>query len=156
MQIKLIAIGTKMPSWVEIGFQEYAKRITGKCSLTLHEIPAQKRDKHSDLGRIMQRESEALLNAIGKNDHVIALDVTGKSYSTEQLSTRLETLMQQGQHVSILIGGPEGFAPECLSRSNEQWSLSALTFPHPLVRIVITEQLYRALSIINQHPYHKS
>ena len=155
MQIKLIAVGSKMPSWVTTGFQEYAKRIQGQCTLTLHEIPAQKRDKNSDLARLLQREGEAMLSAIKKNDHVIALHVTGNSYHTQTLSTKLEALMQQGQHISLLIGGPEGLAPACLARSNEQWSLSPLTFPHPLVRIIIAEQLYRALSIINQHPYHK-
>ncbi|MAZ77982.1 MAG: 23S rRNA (pseudouridine(1915)-N(3))-methyltransferase RlmH [Legionellaceae bacterium] len=155
MQIKLIAVGTKMPSWVVTGFQEYAKRIQGPCTLTLHEIPAQKRDKNTDLARLLQREGDMMLSAIHSNDYVIALDVTGKSYSTEKLSTKLETLMQQGQHISLLIGGPEGLAEQCLARSDERWSLSALTFPHPLVRIIIAEQLYRALSIIKQHPYHK-
>jgi 23S rRNA (pseudouridine1915-N3)-methyltransferase len=155
MQIKLIAIGNKMPSWVTTGFQEYAKRIQGQCTLNLHEIPAQKRDKNSDIARLLEREGESMLSAIGKNDHAIALHVTGKMYSTEALSSKLETLLQQGQHVSLLVGGPEGLAPACLARSDEQWSLSRLTFPHPMVRIILAEQVYRALSIIKQHPYHK-
>ena len=147
MQIKLIAVGTKMPNWVQTGYAEYAKRIQGQFTLSLHEIPAQTQHK--------KRESEAMLKALGKNDRVIALHVTGKSFTTEALTTHLRTLLQQGQDISLLIGGPEGLSDDCLARSNEQWSLSGFTLPHPLVRVVIAEQLYRAQSIINGHPYHK-
>ncbi len=155
MRIKLIAIGTRMPKWVEQGYQDYAKRLNQEIQLELVEVSAGKRGKNADLERIKQKEGDATLSAIAASDWVIALDVKGKRLSTEKMAERLESLMGAGQHVSLLVGGPEGLANACLSRANEKWSLSDLTLPHPLVRIVIAEQLYRAWSIIKGHPYHR-
>ncbi|MDX1693156.1 MAG: 23S rRNA (pseudouridine(1915)-N(3))-methyltransferase RlmH [Ketobacteraceae bacterium] len=155
MRIRLIAVGTKMPGWVTSGFDEYSKRLTQDIQLELVEIPAGKRGKNADVNRILQKEGELILNSLQPQEHTIALDVKGKRFTTEKLSERLNELMHQGQPLALLVGGPEGLAPECRQRASEKWSLSDLTLPHPLVRIVIAEQLYRAWSLLKGHPYHR-
>lgn len=155
MRIRLIAVGQKMPEWVTAGFAEYAKRLPSDCSLDLIEIPLTKRGKNVDVARAMKREGELMLAAIGANDTVITLEVTGSCWSTEQLATRLSGWRDQGQSVSLLVGGPEGLDAACLARADLRWSLSALTLPHPVVRILIAEQLYRAWTILQNHPYHR-
>lgn len=155
MNIHLIAIGEKMPHWIEAGFEEYAKRLQQDLVLSLHEIPAGRRGKNADLTRIMHKEGEEMLARIPEHSHCIALDVKGKAWSTEQLAQNLQQWQQQDGSVSLLIGGPEGLAPSCLQRARQLWSLSPLTFPHPLVRVILAEQLYRAWSIIHNHPYHR-
>ena len=155
MRIRLIAIGQRMPKWVEDGVGEYIKRLPGEMRLELVAIAAAKRTKNSDLERLMRQEGDKMLAAIPAGAHVIALDVAGRMLSTEQWSKRLDDWMQQGRDVAMFIGGPEGMAAECLQRADETWSLSALTLPHPLVRVVVAEQLYRASTILQGHPYHK-
>lgn len=155
MKIKLIAVGTKMPSWVSEGYNEYAKRLNQDIQLELIEVPAGKRGKKADLVRIKEKEGELMLAATAPQDSIIALDVKGKALSTEQMAEALSQLMREGRHVSLYIGGPEGLAPDCLKKADKKWSLSALTLPHPLVRVLIAEQLYRAWSILKGHPYHK-
>lgn len=155
MRIRLIAVGTKMPTWVNEGFEEYRKRLNQDVTVELVEIPAGKRGKNADIDRITEREGELMLAAIHPSDYVIALDVQGQRLSTEKLSQQLEKRLQQGNHVALLIGGPEGLAPQCRSKARESWSLSDLTLPHPLVRVLIAEQLYRAWSILKGHPYHR-
>lgn len=155
MRVRLIAVGTKMPGWVTQGYEEYSKRLNQDLTLELVEIPAGKRGKNADVERITYKEGEQMLAALHSGDHVITLDVPGKRISTEKLAKRLEQLLQGGQHVSILIGGPEGLAPQCREKAQESWSLSDLTLPHPLVRVLIAEQLYRAWSILKGHPYHR-
>jgi 23S rRNA (pseudouridine1915-N3)-methyltransferase len=155
MRIQLIGVGAKMPAWVTQGFQEYQKRLPANLSLQLVEIPLTSRGKHADVTRMIQKEGRLMLEAIGKQDFVVALDVLGKSWSTEQLSTQLAQWQMNGHNLSILIGGPEGLAPECLQRADQRWSLSPLTLPHPMVRILVAEQLYRAWTLLQGHPYHK-
>lgn len=155
MRIRLIAVGTKMPGWVNDGFEEYRKRLNQDVTLDLVEIPAGKRGKNADIDRITDKEGEQMLAAIHPSDYVITLDVPGQRLSTEKLAGRLEKLLQQGNHVALLIGGPEGLAPQCRAKAQESWSLSDLTLPHPLVRVLIAEQLYRAWSILKGHPYHR-
>ncbi len=155
MRIHLLAVGTKMPTWVTTASQDYAGRMPAHCQLIIKEIPQEKRSKHADLQRICRSEGEKLLAAIPAGAKVIALDVRGKSWSTEQLSGELESWMQSGQDIALLVGGPEGLSTACLQRADMKWSLSALTFPHPLVRIIVTEQLFRAWSIVSNHPYHR-
>ncbi len=155
LKITLIAVGDKMPSWVTTGANEYAKRFNDGIHLKLIEIPLSKRSKSSDLVRIMEKEALLIKNAIPSGARIIALDVQGKTYSSEELALRITHLQQISSHLCILIGGPEGFAKETLALCDERWSLSKLTLPHPLVRIILLETLYRAWSIINNHPYHK-
>lgn len=155
MRVRLIAVGTKMPSWVDAGYNEYAKRLPLDCKVECCEIPLGKRTKGSDLKRAQKKEGEQMLAAIASSDKVIALDLTGKPWSTEQLADQLSSWRLGGQNVALLVGGPEGLAPECLARAEQKWCLSPLTLPHPLVRVLVAEQLYRAWSILQNHPYHR-
>ena len=155
MHIYLIAVGQRMPAWVKQGYEEFARRMPFECSLQLIEVPLVKRSKGSDLGRVMEQEGEKMLAAIPKDSLVVTLEVTGKTWSTPELASKMEDWMQSGRNIALLVGGPEGLAPACQQRAELNWSLSKLTLPHPLVRIVIAEQLYRAICILKNHPYHK-
>jgi len=145
-----------MPTWVNQGYEEFSRRMTSECHIKLIEIPPGKRSKSADIKRILQQEGERMLAAIPKGAEVIALDVQGKNWSTEELAIEMKDWMQAGHDVALLVGGPEGLAPACIEHARKRWSLSRLTFPHPLVRIILAEQLYRATSIIKNHPYHKA
>jgi 23S rRNA (pseudouridine1915-N3)-methyltransferase len=155
VQLHLIAVGNRMPAWVEQGYQEYAKRLPPECGLALHEISAGKRGKNADIARLTRQEGEKMAAAIPKGARVVALEVGGRAWSTEQLSARLDSWMGEGRDVALLVGGPEGLEPGLSASADERWSLSPLTLPHPLVRIVLAEQLYRAWSILKGHPYHR-
>ena len=155
MRITLIAVGTKMAGWVEQGYAEYARRLPGDCALQLLEIPAGKRGKGADIARITQQEGEKMLAAVPKGARIVTLEVTGRAWTTEALATELDVWLHDGRDVALLVGGPEGLSAECVARAEQRWSLSNLTLPHPLVRIVVAEQLYRAWSILQNHPYHR-
>lgn len=155
MHIHLLAVGSKMPGWVQQGYEEYARRMPPECRLNLVEIPLAKRGKTSAVEQLKQQEGEKLLAAVPKNSRFWALDSGGRSWSTEQLAGQLADWLQGGQDIALLIGGPDGLAPDCLQQADGRWSLSPLTLPHPLVRIIVAEQLYRAMSILKHHPYHK-
>lgn len=155
MRIRLLTVTHKSPSWIQEGYADYAKRLPHSCALELVEIPAEKRLPNSDIKRLTQREGEKMLAAIKPNHKVIALDVKGKLWTTEQLSENLANWSQEGRHIDLLVGGPDGLAPECLAKAEVSWSLSPLTFPHILVRLIIAEQIYRAWSILQSHPYHR-
>jgi len=144
-----------MPGWVEQGYAEYAKRMPPESKIKLIEINAGKRSKNSDIKRLTQQEGEKMLAAIPKGAKVVALDVLGKACSTEELAQELKGWQASGQDIAILIGGPEGLAEDCLKVAQQKLSLSRLTLPHPLVRVVLAEQLYRASTILKGHPYHK-
>lgn len=144
-----------MPAWVADGVGEYSKRLPAELNFEVTEIALGKRGKGADLKRAIKLEGEQMLAAIGERDHVIALDVQGKSWTTEGLATHLADWQREGDSICLLVGGPDGLAPACLQRARQRWSLSALTMPHPLVRIVLAEQLYRAWTINNNHPYHR-
>lgn len=155
MRIRLITVGSKMPKWVNEGYSEYQKRLNQDVQLELVEIPAGKRGKNADIKRITDKEGEQVLAAIHPQEHVIALDVKGKRLTTEKMSERLNELMHNGQQIALLVGGPEGLSDACRNKAQEKWSLSDLTLPHPLVRIVIAEQIYRSWSLLKGHPYHR-
>jgi 23S rRNA (pseudouridine1915-N3)-methyltransferase len=144
-----------MPDWVNQGVDEFVKRMPPECKVRLLEIPASKRSKTSDITRLMQQEGEKMLAAVPKGAMLVALDVKGKAWSTEELSQQLDGWLQGGRDVAMLIGGPEGLAPACLEKADLKISLSRMTLPHPLVRVMLCEQLYRAMSILKKHPYHK-
>ncbi len=155
MQIHLIAVGTRMPGWVDEGFKEYAKRLPRECSLRLVEIPLGRRPKSGDVSRAIGEEGERMLAAIPKGARVVALEVDGRSWSTGDLAGQLDGWLGSGQDVALLVGGPDGLAPACQERAQQRWSLSALTLPHPLVRVLLAEQLYRAWTVYKGHPYHR-
>jgi 23S rRNA (pseudouridine1915-N3)-methyltransferase len=155
MRIRIIAVGTKMPAWVEAGFAEYHKRMPREITVEVKELALGNRGKNQSSSAAIADEGKRMLSAIDEKDWVIALDLTGKSWSTANLSRELERWKMDGVNLSILIGGPDGLAKECLNRAQQKWSLSALTLPHPVVRVVLMEQLYRAETILNNHPYHK-
>ncbi|WP_193161455.1 23S rRNA (pseudouridine(1915)-N(3))-methyltransferase RlmH [Microbulbifer hainanensis] len=158
MKIRILAAGGRMPGWVQEGYAEYAKRLPREIALEMVEIPLGQRGQKGSpalVEKARQKEGEAMLAALGPRDHVVALDVLGKPWSTEQLSQHLQDWQLLGENVALLIGGPDGLAPDCLTRARQRWSLSPLTLPHPLVRVVLAEQLYRAWTLLAGHPYHK-
>ena len=155
MQLSVIAAGKKMPDWVEQAVNDFSKRMPRDYQLTLHTIPVARRGKNADIARLCQREGEQMLAACNKGDIIVALDVKGQMVSTPELAHRLNRWHDQGDNLSLLIGGPDGLAPDCLAAARWHWSLSPLTLPHPLARVVVVEQLYRAWSIIQGHPYHR-
>ncbi|QYA28019.1 23S rRNA (pseudouridine(1915)-N(3))-methyltransferase RlmH [Escherichia coli] len=175
MKLQLVAVGTKMPDWVQTGFTEYLRRFPKDMPFELIEIPAGKRGKNADIKRILDKEGEQMLAAAGKN-RIVTLDIPGKPWDTPQLASEartpphppppppphphpppppLERWKLDGRDVSLLIGGPEGLSPACKAAAEQSWSLSALTLPHPLVRVLVAESLYRAWSITTNHPYHR-
>ena len=155
MNIHLISVGTKMPPWVTTGYLEYAKRLPAECALKLVEIPAGHRGRSADVKRTLRDEGQRILKAVPNNCRLLALDVRGTAWTSEQLATGLGDWMADGRDLALLVGGPEGLSPECLERAHGRWSLSPLTLPHPLVRVLLAEQLYRAWSILRRHPYHR-
>jgi len=156
MKARLIAVGEGAPDWVAAGFAEYRKRLSHWLPLDLVEIAPGLRGKGRDAARAMQEEGVRVLGALPKQAHVVTLDGRGKAYSSEQLAQRLEAWRTQGRDLALLIGGPEGHAPEVLAAAHESWSLGPLTLPHMLVRLLVAEQLYRAASMLANHPYHRA
>ncbi|MGL4455577.1 MAG: 23S rRNA (pseudouridine(1915)-N(3))-methyltransferase RlmH [Plesiomonas sp.] len=155
MKLQLVAVGTKMPAWVETGFKEYTRRFPKDMPFELLEVQAGKRGKNADIKRILDKEGEQMLAAIPKGNRIVTLDIPGKPWTTEQLAEQLERWKQDGRDVSFLIGGPEGLSPACKEAAEQSWSLSPLTLPHPLVRVLVAESLYRAWSVTTNHPYHR-
>ena len=155
MKLLLIAVGQKMPAWVTTAYEEYARRFPRDLPLELIEIPAGKRGKNADIKRILETEGEKMLAAVPKGSRIVTLEVEGGNWSSPQLAQKLEQWQMDGRDVCLLVGGPEGLAPACIAASEAKWSLSALTMPHPLVRVVLAESLYRAWSISTNHPYHR-
>ncbi len=145
-----------MPEWITTGFEDYRRRLRTPLSLELIEIPVAQRRPGENPQPAIVREGAVMLGAIKEGDYVVALDVGGKSMSTEQLRDWLARRLQAGRSLALLIGGPDGLAAACLARADQRWSLSALTMPHGLVRIVVAEQLYRAMSLLAGHPYHRA
>ena len=145
-----------MPSWVEEAYREFSKRLPRECALQLHEIPLGKRSKSQAAERAQQAEGQSMLGAIPADCHVVALDVQGRAWSTEDLASNLQDWLASGRDLALLVGGPDGLSPACLARADQRWSLSALTFPHALVRVIVAEQLYRAWTVTTGHPYHRA
>lgn len=156
MKITLIAVGTNMPAWVNVGYESYAARLKQEVKLELVEIESKNRNKNIPIDKILEEEAKKIHNAIPKGSYVVGLDVLGDEVTTEKLAIKLDSWLQMGRNIAILVGGPEGFAPEINALCDATISLSKLTFPHPLVRIILSEQIYRAWSILHNHPYHRA
>ncbi|NIR30047.1 MAG: 23S rRNA (pseudouridine(1915)-N(3))-methyltransferase RlmH [Gammaproteobacteria bacterium] len=155
MRIHLLAVGRRMPRWVHAGYDDYARRLPPECSLLLVEIPPARRTRTGEARRALAREGELLLRAIPDAARVVALDERGAGWRTRELAHRLSHWMQEGRDLALLVGGPDGLAPACLERADARWSLSPLTLPHGLARIIVAEQIYRAWSLLHRHPYHR-
>ncbi|KTC98118.1 23S rRNA (pseudouridine(1915)-N(3))-methyltransferase RlmH [Legionella erythra] len=155
LKMTVIACGSKMPSWVNDAIKEYSKRLQDFVTLSIVEIPLTKRTKSSDMARIMDKEAQLIQSAIPPGARVIALAIEGEQFTSEKLAIKLNALQQSHSHICLIIGGPEGLSPAILNHSQEHWSLSRLTLPHPLVRILLLETIYRAFAINSNHPYHK-
>lgn len=155
MDIHLIAVGTRMPDWVQAGYDEYARRMRQDCRLSLQEVKAEKRQKNQPVQQLRAREMERIHQALPAGARLGLLDEKGLSWSTLELAERLRSWMQESTPLALVIGGADGVDPELHRQADFVWSLSPLTLPHPLVRIVLAEQLYRAWSVIKNHPYHR-
>lgn len=156
MKIEIISVGQTPPSWVTQGCADYQKRLPKEYHLTLTEIPLGKRNKTGDAYQARAQEAQAVLTKIPAASYVVALHIAGNAWTTAELAENLSKWRTQQQHVALLIGGPDGLDQSLLVRANAQWSLSKLTFPHMLVRLILIEQLYRAHCILTGHPYHRA
>ena len=155
MRLLVVAAGTKLPEWVNAGFDEYAGRLTRDYRLELKEIALGQRASGPSTHAVA-KEGEKMLAAIPLGAYVVAMQVGGRNLSSEQLAQFLQTRSLEGRDVVFCIGGPEGLAPEVDARADFKWSLSGLTLPHALARVVLAEALYRAVTIIKGHPYHRA
>ncbi len=156
MRIHVIAVGTRMPKWVQEAYAEYVKRLPKECALVLHEVEPAKRHKSKNIDKLKQEEARRIMLALPKKSKIVALDVHAQAWSTEDLSINLKGWMSAGMDVSLLIGGPDGLDEKILQEAHLKVSLSKLTFPHPIVRVVLAEQIYRAWTMLNNHPYHRA
>ena len=155
MQLVVAAVGHRMPGWVQQGWAEYARRLPRALTLDLREVPLAKRSRNAAVSALRAAEGEALLAAIPAGYRKIALDERGRGWSTRELAGRLEDWMREERGVGFLVGGPDGLSEDCRKQSQDIWALSRLTLPHPMVRVILAEQLYRAWAITANHPYHR-
>ena len=155
MQLIVAAVGQRMPSWVQEAWTEYARRFPRGLSLELKEIALAKRSRNVNVKALQAAEGKTLLGAAPAGYRIIALDEKGKQWSTRELADRLENWMREEHGVCFLVGGPDGLAQNCRDRADDVWSLGRLTLPHPMVRAILAEQLYRAWTITQNHPYHR-
>jgi 23S rRNA (pseudouridine1915-N3)-methyltransferase len=155
MHLRVIAVGTRMTGWVQTAVDDYLRRIRAPWKLTLLEIEAGRRTVSQPASRAIEAEGERVLAALRPGEFVVAMDERGRELTTRELATRLEARASDGRPVALLIGGPDGHAPGVAARADERWSLSQLTLPHALARVVLVEQLYRAQSLLLHHPYHR-
>ncbi|MGH8112643.1 MAG: 23S rRNA (pseudouridine(1915)-N(3))-methyltransferase RlmH [Rhodanobacteraceae bacterium] len=155
MRTRLLAVGERMPGWVAEGFAEYAKRLSRELPVALVEIRPGTRGKGRDAARAVADEGAVILAALPRDAHVVALDGRGEAWSSERLAQQLARWRMAGRELAFVVGGPDGHAQAVLQRADQRWSLGPLTLPHMLVRLVVAEQLYRAVTILNGHPYHR-
>ncbi len=155
MKIHLFAVGHKMPAWIQSGFEEYAKRMPPELRIELHEIKPEHRSSARSAESVMQLEAQRIGAALPASAHLIVLDERGKDLTTRQLAQQLEQWQQSGQDIALVIGGADGIAPALKQRAALMLRVSSLTLPHGMVRVLLAEQLYRAVSILKNHPYHR-
>jgi len=156
LRLALITASNRQPSWVDEGSDEYAQRLRGRCTLEIKTVPLAKRTASTAVERAVADEGERMLAQVPSGAHVVALVENGKAWSTKDLAAKLESWMQRGAPVCLLVGGPDGLSPVCLAKAQDRWSLSTLTLPHGLVRVIVAEALYRAWSLLENHPYHRA
>ena len=156
LRLSLITASNRQPEWVDAGAEEYAKRLRGRCTLAIETVPLGRRTASTAIERAVDDEGARMLAQLPAGAHVVALLETGKPWSTNELAAKLESWMQRAAPVAFLVGGPDGLSKACTERANERWSVSNLTLPHGLVRVVVAEALYRAWSLLENHPYHRA
>jgi 23S rRNA (pseudouridine1915-N3)-methyltransferase len=156
LRLSLITASNRQPEWVDAGADDYAKRLRGRCALEIKTVPLARRTSSMPTERAIADEGERMLALLPPAAHVVALLENGKPWSTKELAATLESWMQRGAPVAFVVGGPDGLSAECVARANERWSLSSLTLPHGLVRVVVAEALYRAWSLLENHPSHRA
>ncbi|MEM7082879.1 MAG: 23S rRNA (pseudouridine(1915)-N(3))-methyltransferase RlmH [Pseudomonadota bacterium] len=156
MDCRLICVGKRMPDWVESGVSEFSRRFVKPLHFSVIAVPTAKRSRANNPSVYQEQEGKALLSHVNDSHHVVALDVQGKMRTTEQLADWLDQRFLDARPLAFLIGGPDGLSQECRARANESWSLSKLTLPHGLARVVVIEALYRANSLRVGHPYHRA
>ncbi|MCL7930050.1 23S rRNA (pseudouridine(1915)-N(3))-methyltransferase RlmH [Halomonas llamarensis] len=155
MKIRLLAVGTKMPAWVEEGVDTYRKRLPRDFSLEIEEIPLGQRGKNANVAKARGQEAERIRQKLKGDEYLVALEVKGKAWSTQVLAQEADQWRMLGKDIVLLVGGPDGLDPSLSAKADKAWSLSPLTLPHPLVRIMLAEQLYRAWTLLVGHPYHR-
>jgi 23S rRNA (pseudouridine1915-N3)-methyltransferase len=155
VRVRLVAAGTRLPAWIGAGFAEYQRRLPKETPLELVEVAVARGTAQGAAVRAVKGEGERMLAALPARAWVVALDVGGRAIDTDGLARWWAGRLRDGRDVAFLIGGPDGLAPACLARADERLSLSPLTFPHGLVRVLLAEQLYRAISLLKGHPYHR-
>lgn len=155
MRLRVIAVGTRMSAWVDAAFTDYTRRLRGADALALIEVPVGRRRGSGDAARAVRTEAERILALLEPREYAVALEERGRAFTTLEFSHWLAARRQAGDPVSFIIGGPDGLDAAVRSRAQLRWSLSALTFPHGLVRVLLAEQLYRATTVLAGHPYHR-
>jgi 23S rRNA (pseudouridine1915-N3)-methyltransferase len=156
LRLRLITASNRQPDWIDAGADDYAKRLRGRCTLAIETVPLARRAATTPPERAISDEGERMLKLVPDGAHVVALLEAGKPWSTKELAAKLQGWMRLGAPVCLLVGGPDGLSRECVARANDRWSLSPLTLPHGLVRVVVAEALYRAWSVLENHPYHRA
>ena len=155
MKLHVVAVGTRMPPWVADGFADYAGRMPRIARLSLIEVKAEPRNTGKSTPQLLSAEAARIESAVPESAERIALDERGRDFTTEQLARWLETKLGAGRDLAFLIGGPDGLAAPVKSSAALQLRLSSMTLPHGLARVLLAEQLYRAASILQNHPYHR-
>jgi 23S rRNA (pseudouridine1915-N3)-methyltransferase len=155
VQIYVLAVGDKSPSWVDVGVTKYVSRMPHECKITLVTVATSRRSKNTSTLQAQEKEQALLLKRTPSNSLRVALDERGKSWTTSELAAKLDAWQQNYPIVSLYIGGPDGFTADFLSQMDMNLSLSKFTLPHMLVRLVLVEQLYRAWTVLQGHPYHR-
>ncbi|HEX7380640.1 MAG TPA: 23S rRNA (pseudouridine(1915)-N(3))-methyltransferase RlmH [Nevskiaceae bacterium] len=155
MHLRVVAVGTRQPAWIQAGTVDYLRRLPKEWKAELVEVPAAARGAHADVPRCRAAEAERILRA-ARGARLIALDEHGAEHTSAQWAAELRGWLRDGRDVAMAIGGPDGHGPELLETAEERWSLSRLTLPHGLARVLLLEQLYRAWSITANRPYHRA
>jgi len=156
LTIHLLTVAGRMPDWVEAGYREYAERLGRECQLSLKSLPTSRKSQRQSSAEVIRQDGVRLLAAVPSGSHVVALAETGDHLSSAKFARRLQHWIDSHRDVCLLVGGADGLSTECRQKAKESWSLSALTFPHGLVRVIVAEQIYRACSLLNNHPYHRA
>jgi 23S rRNA (pseudouridine1915-N3)-methyltransferase len=155
VKLLVVAVGTRMPAWVDAGFVDYARRMPRDARLELAEVKPENRSSGRTVGRLLEAEEKRILSAVPAGSLRIALDERGTLLATAELASRMERWRHTGSDLAFIIGGADGLAESLKRGAAFKWSLTPLTLPHGLARVVLAEQLYRAVSILHNHPYHR-